>query len=41
MFRPTDTTDDYIIIDTSASDGIRNAVINYGAHQEVTDSPLV
>ena len=33
--------DDYIISNTGASAGIGNANENYGAHQDITNGPIV
>ena len=40
-FKPTDKVDDYIIIDTGASAGIGNANEDYGAHQDISNGPIV
>ena len=40
-FKPTDKVDGYIVINTGASAGIRNANEDYGAHQDIVNGPMV
>ena len=41
VFKSTDRVDDCNVINTGASDRIGNDNVNYGAHQDVQNGPLV